>query len=276
MRAALYQCESTTDLDCNLQKLAQAAREASAHGADLLVAPEAFMYPFGAGRLDVIAESLDGPFVGSVSALAEQYSLTIILGMFSPADQLHKDGKVINRVYNIALVATADGGIKTYTKIHTYDAFGFKESDTVKRGSDFVTVDIPVGEGETVRLGLAICYDIRFPEQFVELALAGAKVIVVPTSWADGPGKLEQWRILQSARALDSTSFVLTAGQARPGGREFAGQESGPTGIGHSGCWRPDGSCQRELGYDEELAIVDLDLGSVQGIRDQLPVLVNR
>ena len=122
-------------------------------------------------------------------------------------------------------------------------------------------------------MGVATCYDIRFPEQFKELARQGAQLIVVPTSWADGPGKLEQWRLLSAARALDSTTYILAAGQARPGGEAKAGQASGPTGIGHSVLVAPDGTRLAEAGYEQETLYGEVDPDTVAKVRQSLPVL---
>ena len=142
--------------------------------------------------------------------------------MFSLADTVDKDGTTRNRVANMALVTGPDVH-ESYQKIHTYDAFGYRESDTVAPGTDLMLFDAP-----SARVGVAICYDIRFPEQFINLAKLGAEVIVVPASWQDGPGKLDQWRTLVTARALDSTSFIIAADQARPGGETAAGHDDGP------------------------------------------------
>ena len=155
-----------------------------------------------------------------------------------------------------------------YDKIHTYDAFDYHESDTVLAGESLVAFDV-----DDLIVGVATCYDIRFPEQFKELASQGAQLIVVPTSWADGPGKVEQWRLLTTARALDSTSYVLAAGQARPGGEEMAGQDSGPTGVGHSVLAAPDGTRVAEAGYDEEILYGEVDVDTVAATRKALPVL---
>ena len=158
--------------------------------------------------------------------------------------------------------------LEGYEKVHTYDAFNYRESDTVRAGDSLVT--FAVGD---LTVGVAICYDIRFPEQFKELARQGAQLIVVPTSWADGEGKLDQWRLLTAARALDSTSYILAAGQARPGGEAKAGEDSGPTGIGHSVLVAPDGTRVAEAGYEPEILYGEVDPDTVASVRESLPVL---
>lgn len=267
MLVAAVQIQTGGDIEENLELAVEKIREAAEGGAQLIVLPEATSQAFGAGRLDKQAQGLDGNFVTTIRAVAQQLGVTVVLGMFTPADTVERDGKTINRVTNTALIAGPDilGG---YEKIHTYDAFNYKESDTVRPGEALVAFDVA---GITV--GVAICYDIRFPEQFKELARQGAQVIVVPTSWADGPGKLDQWRLLSAARALDSTSYIVAAGQARPGGKEKAGEDSGPTGIGHSVVVAPDGTRVVEAGYEPEIIYAEIDAELVEKTRKAIPVL---
>lgn len=190
--------------------------------------------------------------------------------MFRPADTNDVGDKRLNRVYNTALI-TGGGVHKGYDKIHTYDAFDYRESDTVRPGEELVTF---VHEGVTV--GVATCFDIRFPEQFQELAARGAQVVVVPTSWADGPGKVEQWRILTAARALDAGVFIAAAGQARPDFEAKAGQPSGPTGAGHSAVVGPTGKRLAEAGYGPETLVVEIDTEETAAARQQLPLAAMR
>ena len=259
MRIAMAQINSSDDPTANLVVVADVAAQAAADGADLVVFPEATMCRFGV-PLGPVAEPLDGPWATHVSQIAVERRITIIAGMFRPAD----DG----RVFNTLLIAHPDGSTVSYDKIHLYDAFGFRESRTVAAGDKPVVVDVA---GTVV--GVATCYDIRFPEQFKELARQGAQLIVVPTSWADGPGKLEQWRLLTAARALDSTSYILAAGQSRPGGNAEAGSPSGPTGIGHSTIVDPNGVRVAEAGYEDEILYADIDPQEVAKTRRSLPVL---
>ncbi|WIM67446.1 carbon-nitrogen hydrolase family protein [Corynebacterium breve] len=263
MRIGLVQITTGSNKLENLAHAEKAIRRAAEQGARLIVCPEATSQAFGSGRLDEQAEDLDGEFSTGLKKLADQLGVVIVAGMFRPADTQGK----INRVFNTALI-TGAGLHMGYDKIHTYDAFKYKESDTVKPGTELVTFEL-----DGVKIGVATCFDIRFPEQFKELARRGAQMIVVPTSWADGPGKLDQWRILSAARALDSTAFVAAAGQARPGGFDNAGEESGPTGLGHSTVVTPFGNRIAEAGYEEDVIVAELDLELVEQARESLPVL---
>ena len=202
--------------------------------------------------------------------LADELRVTIVAGMFRPADTKTVDGKELNRVYNTALIT--GGGVHTgYDKIHTYDAFNYKESDTVCPGEELVTF---VHEGTTV--GVATCFDIRFPEQFQQLAARGAQVVVVPTSWADGDSKVDQWRTLTAARALDAGVFIAAAGQARTHHEVEAGQPSGPTGVGHSAVVSPTGVRLAEAGYGPETLVVEIDPSDAAAARKELPLAAMR
>jgi len=275
MRIALLQVITGADKSENFARIEPLIRDAAAAGASLIVLPEATSQAFDQGRLDTQAEELDGEFSTAVRTLADELGVTVVAGMFRPADtnviESNGERKTVNRVRNTALV-TGGGTHTGYDKIHAYDAFDYRESDTVKTGEELVTF-VHEADGESVVVGMAICFDIRFPEQFKELARRGAEVIVVPTSWADGPGKLEQWRALNAARALDAGVFIAATGQARPDWEEKAGEESGPTGIGHSVVVNPQGVRIAEAGYAPETLIVDIDLSEVAAARKALPVV---
>lgn len=249
--------------------------EAADHGAELVVFPEAATQAFGTGRLDKNAQELTGPLVAKMDACSRKRGVVTVFGTFRPADVQGS----INRIWNTAVVVglpdRAPDNPVYYNKIHTYDAFGYRESDTVKPG------DTPVSFSYGgITFGLGICYDLRFPEHFKALARRGVEAFILPTSWADGEGKLEQWRILTSARALDTGSYFIAVGQARPvppgqDPEEIYGTESGPTGIGHSALVAPDGRRQVEAGYAPEVLYADISRKQVEQQRRVLPVLGN-
>lgn len=276
MKLALIQTVSGPDKRANIELYTPLIRDAVAAGASLIVLPEAASQAFGQGRLDKQAEELDGVFASAMRALADELGVTIVAGMFRPGDthtvrENTPGEKMYNRVRNTALI-TGGGVHRGYDKIHAYDAFDYRESDTVLTGHELVTFTHVAG-GERAVVGVATCFDIRFPEQFKELARRGAELVVVPTSWADGAGKLEQWRALTVARALDAGVFIAAAGQARPDFQERAGEESGPTGIGHSTLVGPRGERVAEAGYGPETLVVDVDLAEVAAAREALPLI---
>jgi predicted amidohydrolase len=261
MRIALAQISSGTDPSGNLALVAEQTAAAASAGAELVIFPEATMCRFGV-PLGPVAEPLDGPWARGVGDIAASHGITVVAGMFTPGDE--------GRVRNTLAVGDPDGDVIGYEKIHLYDAFGFEESRTVQAGDDAVTFD--VGD---VTVGAATCYDIRFPALFTALADRGAQLIVVPASWGSGDGKLDQWRILARARALDSGCFVAAVGQAEPSDPEVA-RSSAPTGIGHTILAGPFGTVHTELGHGPELAMADLDIAEVDKARASIAVLSNR
>ncbi|MBP3088419.1 carbon-nitrogen hydrolase family protein [Corynebacterium sp. sy017] len=265
MRIALAQVCSTGHKQENVDLVRRSVVQAKADGAQLVVFPEAMMQGFGTGRLDIQAEEMDGEFISTLAQLATEYSIAIIAGVFVPADRVERSGKWINRVHNTLVIARPSQELEYYHKIHTYDAFGFRESDTVAAGKDTV-----VFEYGGICFGVATCYDIRFPQQFVELARHGAQVIVVAASWSGGADKLRQWQLLTQARALDSTSYIVAVDQALPSDERAS---AAPTGIGHSMVVNPQGEPMVELGELSEVVCVDLDLSKVEQVRKLLPVL---
>ncbi|ROP27293.1 carbon-nitrogen hydrolase family protein [Pseudokineococcus lusitanus] len=261
MRAALVQMTSTDDPAANLRLVEERVTAAAERGATLVVLPEAVLRAFGGGSLAEVAEPLDGPWATAVTALARRLGVTVVVGTFTPAA-----GEGDARVRNTLLV-TGPGGTTSYDKTHLFDAFGYAESDGVQPGSGVVVADV---DGEPV--GLATCYDVRFPALFTAAADRGARLVVVCASWGAGPGKVEQWELLVRARALDSTSVVVAVGQADAGGPVGAA----PTGVGHSLVVSPLGEVLHRLGAEEDTLVVDLDLDAVDDARRVLPVLANR
>jgi predicted amidohydrolase len=262
MRIALAQILSGTDPSANLGLVEEYTRRAADAGAGLVLFPEATMCRFGVSLADV-AEPLDGPWADGVRNIAAAAGITVVAGMFVPADS--HDGRT--RVTN-TLIAAGPGVDAHYDKIHLYDAFGFTESRTVAPGHEPVVITV-----DGVGVGLTLCYDIRFPELYVELARLGAEVITVHASWGAGEGKLDQWTLLARARALDTGSFVAAVGQAYPGDEIAA---LGPTGVGGSVVASPLGEVVDAAAADPSLLVTDIDTDTVQSVRDTIAVLSNR
>ncbi|WP_304442546.1 MULTISPECIES: nitrilase-related carbon-nitrogen hydrolase, partial [unclassified Mycobacterium] len=124
-----------------------------------------------------------------------------------------------------------------------------------------------------VRVGLTVCYDIRFPALYTELARRGAQLIAVCASWGAGPGKLDQWTLLARARALDSMSYVAAAGQADPG--ESLTGSGAPTGVGGSLVVSPFGEVVASAGSAPQLVLADIDVDRVAKARESIAVLRN-
>ncbi len=262
MRIALAQIQAGTDPSANLGLVEEYTRRAADAGARLVLFPEATMCRFGMSLADV-AEPLDGPWADGVRGIAAGAGITVVAGMFVPADSHDGQARVTN-----TLIAAGPGVDAHYDKIHLYDAFGFTESRTVAPGHEPVVITV-----DGVGVGLTLCYDIRFPELYVELARRGAQVITVHASWGTGEGKLEQWTLLARARALDTGSFVAAVGQAYPGDEIAA---IGPTGVGGSVVASPLGEVVDAAGAEPSLLVTDIDTDTVQSVRDTIAVLRNR
>ena len=258
MRVALAQIRAGTDPTANLGLVEEYTLRAAEQGASLVLFPEATMCRFGV-PLAPVAEPLDGPWAGAVRDLARRAGVVVVAGMFVPAD----DGRVTN-----TLLATGPGVDAHYDKIHLYDAFGFAESTTVAPGREPVVIEV-----DGVMVGLTLCYDIRFPELYVELAERGAEVITAHASWGTGPGKLDQWTLLARARAIDTNSIVAAVGQAYPGD-EIAAR--GPTGVGGSVVASALGEVLASAGADPQVLVCDVDLDATRKARKTVAVMTNR
>ncbi|GAA1849106.1 carbon-nitrogen hydrolase family protein [Brevibacterium marinum] len=260
MKFALAQINSTTTVADNLDKVRDYAHRAAEAGAEFVVFPEATMSAFGPGLRRVAEEQVQS-WRTEMAQVATAAGLSVIVGEFAISGE---------KVINLLAVYSPNGERRDYAKIHLYDAFGFKESDTVVAGEDPVVIDLG---GEDV--GLTLCYDIRFPKLFAELSRRGARLAIVSAAWGAGKGKVEQWQTLARARALDSNMFVAALGQADP---EVSGVEvpkKGPTGVGHSLVSDPFGHVISSLEGDEALEIVEVDLGGADKAAEAIPVLTN-
>ncbi|MDZ7885295.1 MAG: carbon-nitrogen hydrolase family protein [Mycobacterium sp.] len=258
MRIALAQIRSGTDPATNLGLVDRYSRDAADAGATLVLFPEATMCRFGV-PLAPVAEPLDGPWADGVRAVAQRTGITVVAGMFCPSG----DGRVTN-----TLIASGPGTDAHYDKIHLYDAFGFAESKTVAPGDQPTVIDVG-----GVRVGLTLCYDVRFPELYTDLADRGAHLITVHASWGTGPGKLDQWTLLARARAIDTTAVVAAVDQAYPGDEIAA---LGPTGVGGSLVASATGEVIAAADADERLLVTDIDLDAAATARETIAVLRNR
>ncbi|SEK56845.1 carbon-nitrogen hydrolase family protein [Rhodococcus maanshanensis] len=260
VRIGLCQLTSTADPNHNLSLVRSWVERAAEAGARVVVFPEATMAHFGV-PLAAVAEPIDGPWASAVSEIASDHGVMIAAGMFTP------DG---DRVRNTVLL-TGLGQHLGYHKIHLYDAFGYRESDTVVPGTDCVTVTV-----DDLVIGVATCYDIRFPALFQRLAEAGASAVLLPTSWGAGEGKAQQWEVLVRARALDSGAWILGCDQADPRTTSVQVNPDAPTGIGRSLVADPFGAVAGRLGAEPDLLIADVDAATAIRSRERTGVLANR
>lgn len=261
IRVGLLQAAATEDKSENLAQLAQAARQAQAEGVELLVAPETFMAYCPASesnhRRHELSEPLDGPFLARVQELAVRHEQWIMVGMYERPAEETSDG----RVYNTVAVVDREGALSShYRKTHLYDAFGYRESDQFLAGDDlFQPVQMPGG-----RIGVMVCYELRFPEVAREQIRRGADFLVVPSAWYAGPYKEMHWELLVRARALENTTFV------------FAGNQSGPRFTGHSLVVNPMGVVTAGAGVKGQLVVANYEPDEVVEARTTLPSLAQR
>ncbi|MFI9649097.1 carbon-nitrogen family hydrolase [Streptomyces sp. NPDC052040] len=255
MRASLIQMRVDKDESVAARRRRAASLVRDQAGADLVVLPElwstgAFAYEdFGTE-----AEPLDGPTHEAMAKAAGDAGVWLHAGSIPERDP---EGPL----YNTSLIFSPSGELAAvYRKIHR---FGFDEGEAVLMGagSELVTVRLP----ETT-IGLATCYDLRFPELFRSLVAAGAETLVVPAGWPER--RRSHWTLLAQARAVENQAYVLACGTA--------GTHAGVPQAGHSIVVDPWGEVLAEAGPDEEILTVEFDAGRVAATREQFPALKDR
>ncbi len=230
--------------------MAQAARQ----NASLLVLPEALLArDDNDPHMSVkSAQPLDGDYLKLLLAESQHNSLTTILTVHVPSTE----GRAVN-----TLVVVREGKIIAhYAKLHLYDAFSMQESARVDAGDAIA----PVINVDGFNVGLMTCYDLRFPELAMTLALQGAELLVVPAAWVRGPLKEHHWATLLTARALDTTCYVVGAG------------ECGNKNIGQSRIVDPQGVTIAAAADSPQLIFAEVTHARLEQTREALPVLRNR
>lgn len=261
IRVAAIQLTSTPDKVENLATAGELVSDAAERGAQLVVLPELFNCLGRREHLLEGAEQLDGPTVRWASHLASSHNLWLVAGSIP---EWRSSGRLSN---TSLLLSPAGEVVATYRKVHLFDndipGAELRESDTFVAGDRLVTSDSP-----PVQIGMAICFDLRFPEQFRAMALAGSRVIVVPSAftWKTGP---PHWEILLRARAIENQVFIIAADQVGT-------STEGLHWHGHSMIVDPWGLILAEVEDPSPgVAIADLDLGRIEEVRRQLPTIAN-
>jgi predicted amidohydrolase len=255
MRASLVQLSVRSSETPGDRRKRAAALILSHAGDDLVVLPE--LWTVGAWDFDAWhsgAEELDGPTVRAMSAAARAAGVWLHAGSLMERD---RDGTL----YNTALVFDRDGVLRArYRKIHRY---GFDTGEAVSLGAGHEIVTVPTDFGV---LGLAICYDLRFPELFRGLIDAGAEIVAVPAAWP--AARLEHLRLFARTRAVEEQVFLLAC--------VAAGEHGGMVQAGHSMIVDPWGTVLGEAGDGEETLTAEFDMADVISHRTRLPVLRDR
>ncbi|MEV5257997.1 carbon-nitrogen family hydrolase [Streptomyces anulatus] len=255
MRASLIQIAVDPDESVEDRRVRAASLVVAQQGADLVVLPE--LWPVGAfayTAFEAEAEPLEGPTHEVMAKAAAEAGTWLHAGSFV---ERAADGTL----YNTSLVFSPQGErTAVYRKIHR---FGFDRGEAVMMGAgeELVTVALP-----DTTLGLATCYDLRFPEQFRGLVDAGAETLVVAAGWPER--RRAHWTLLAQARAVENQAYVLAVGTA--------GTHGDIQQAGHSIVVDPWGEVLAQAGADEEVLTVELDADKVRATREQFPALKDR
>ncbi|MFF2449154.1 carbon-nitrogen hydrolase family protein [Neobacillus sp. NPDC058068] len=258
MRVAIAQLSTSVDKTANLEKAIQYIAKAKSLSADFVIIPEFYMVLATpkSGVLPVdAAEPLDGPFVTALKEAARENEIYVICGLYEskPDDQ--------KRAYNTTVFIDRSGQLAhSYRKTHLYDAFSYNESETIIPGDN----QYQVVETEFGKIGLMVCYELRFPEIARQFALQGADILFVPAGWVAGPMKEDHWQTLIRARAIENTMFVCGANLV------------GDIFSGRSIIVDPMGVMLASAGEEETLIVSDIDLDRIQRVREKLPSVRHR
>lgn len=261
LTVAQVQMPVVRDKDANIAAACRLIRRAAETGAELVMLPEMFCCPYENNAFRPYGEPLGGPAQQALSALAKELKIWIIGGS---VPELEED-----RVYNTCFVYDDTGRqVARHRKMHLFDISveggqSFRESDTLSPGNDITVFDSPWG-----RLGLCICFDLRFEELVRVMTLQGARAIFVPAAFnmTTGPA---HWELLFRQRAVDNQLFTFGTSPAR-------NEQETYVAWGHSIVCDPWGTVLHQCGAGEEVAVTALDLTRVEAVRQQLPILSAR
>ena len=257
-KIAIVQFKASTKKNLNLKRILNYIQKASKHGAELCAFPEFMMFyttfSQSPNKLAALAEKINGTFVRSIAHAAKENSIQVV-GTF------YEKSKKKNRVYDTCFLINKSGKVVSkYRKIHLYDALGFRESDKMISGSKIVPpIKTTIG-----KVGMLICYDLRFPEISRTLASAGSEILVAPSAWVKGEMKEEHWITINKTRAIENGCYLIA-----------------PDQVGNIYCGRsivvdPFGKIILDMKKCQGIAFVNISLDKVKKTRRVLPLLKNR
>lgn len=261
-RLAICQMNVVDNKDENIGKAISMLETAARNNANIVVLPEMFNCPYSNDKFPLYAErENNGITIRAVSEAAQKLGIYIIAGSIPEVSS--------NHIYNSSFIFDNKGKIiGKHQKMHLFDIdvpgkIRFKESDTLSPGRNITVVDT-----EFCKIGVAICYDMRFPELLRLMALQGAKLIVIPAAFnmTTGPA---HWEILIRTRALDNQVYMAAASPARDENASYVA-------YGHSMIVDPWGGKIVEAGSEEKIIYSDVDLALVDRVRSELPLLKHR
>lgn len=259
-RLALAQTTSGEDFAHNLGVAEGMISKAAEGGADLLAYPEVFLFIGPKERKLAVAERLNGPTVERFRNAAQRHGLMILLGSVH-----ERSGDVDDRVYNTTVLIGRDGGIlAAYRKLKLFDVdlphVRIKESDTIIPG----TARPPVVDTDIGRLGLTICFDLRFADLYQDLRARGAEIVFVPSNFTAPTGEAH-WSVLLRARAIENQFFVAAPAQTGQHNPEYRSH-------GHGMVVDPWGRVLLDAGTGTGLSLCDIDLDTLVRVRRELPM----
>lgn len=256
---ALVQMKGSSLIEDNLKKAAILVEEGAITGAKIVALPEMFVCPYETALFPKYAELEGGPMWQALSEMARKSKVWLFGGSIPERDEEDK-------VYNTCFVFNPEGKqVGKHRKVHLFDidikgGQRFKESDTLTAGSDLCLIDTPYG-----KIGVMICFDVRFAEWASLLAEAGAVLLIVPGAFNMTTGP-KHWELLMRSRALDNQLFVAAVSPARD-------REASYVAYGHSMIVDPWGVVIHQLEDFEGVLISEIDLEMVKEVREQLPVM---
>lgn len=259
---ALCQMAGTDDKEKNKTIAREFCRRAVEQGVQMVVLPEMWNCPYSNDYFRSFSEPEDGDTANFLSVLARELSCYIVGGSFPEIDEE-------NRVYNTSLSFDPKGQvIAKHRKAHLFDidvdgGIRFMESETLTAGDKVTVMDTEFG-----KVGVAICYDVRFPELFRSMALQGAKLVILPAAFNMTTGPVH-WQLTMRARALDNQLYLAACAPARMDNGVY---ES----YGHSMVADPWGQVIAETGAEEDIVFATIDTEYVDSVRRQLPLLAHR
>ena len=268
IKIALCQMNVVDNKERNIEKAIQMIRQSKKQGADLAVLPEMFNCPYENEKFIEYAEELaESETLKEISKIAKEENIHVLAGSIPELER--DDEKDSKSIYNTAVFFDNTGKtLGKHRKMHLFDIdvkgkIYFKESDTLSAGNEFTIINT-----DLAKIGIGICYDIRFVELSRIMALNGAEILIFPGAFnlTTGPA---HWELLFRSRALDNQTFAIGVAPALD-------EDASYNSYGHSIAVNPWGEVIEELDYGEELKIVEIDLDEIKRIREEIPVLKNR
>lgn len=265
-KVAVIQLNSSSRVDENLKQSETLIAKASENGAQLVVLPEMFaiMGKTEKDKVDASEKYSDGPIQSWLAAVSKKYNIWIVSGTI-PIKTNNP-----NKIRAACIIFDSNGNVAgRYDKIHLFDASlsngeVYRESDTTEAGDKIVVIDTPFG-----KLGVAVCYDLRFPNLFEQLHHRGAEIIAVPAAFTAKTGE-SHWHLLTRARSIDTFSYILASNQVGT----HANQRQT---FGHSLIVDPWGHILTESTVNTpDILYADIDLSRIHHIRNSIPTQLHK